>query len=54
MKVTKSNLGQMAMKVQSASQLRPVLRRADYELFDLNKAFDIVQSMARFLEKKLN
>jgi predicted nucleotidyltransferase component of viral defense system len=40
------------LKVQSASQLRPVLKQADYELFDLDKAFDIVQSMARFLEKK--
>jgi predicted nucleotidyltransferase component of viral defense system len=41
------------LKVQSASQLRPVLRQADYEMFDLDEAFDIVQSMARFLEKKL-
>ena len=42
------------LKVQSVSQLRPVLRQADYELFDLDKAFDVVQSMARFLEKKTN
>ena len=49
-----SELRKNELKVQSESQLRPVLRRADYELFDLNKAFDIVQSMARVLEKKLN
>ena len=42
------------LKVQSESQLRPVLRKVDYEIFDLDKAFDIVQSMARFIEKKIN